>query len=907
MPSKPTRRAIQEQAELQKVQVPTSADIAKAQAGTLEYLRGVQKQQEQRGVLRGETPITAETIEDIQRQQEEGLAKAKGQVPPQSVPSSAGVIATAREKRLQEAGATPEQRAANAAALGGIMDSQSLAIERLKELTARKKAAEGQASSNIRPGETIADATARSMAATKEIETIEKQEEKMQEEERRRIEKSQLNTGARKEEAVLDGLLSAIPAESQWMIPIFRELSASQKSGEEEYKNLASVLMGGGEVKIGGKRVPVKGITEVYEDIGAKFQAMESNVATVMEKSQGFLDAMKEQTERQLESQKAIEIDRLQSDELLLRRDIEKKKRDAVDGKIIELAMKNRMGGDGAMREIAEAEQFYDQQLADLSSEVSRQKNALAVKFSGLYTETMNKYYSESINNLKDARATLQNIGLQSISSVEARRTAEKDVMTSLVEKTVTLRKDTAKEIRDWGKEMQQVIKDEKEYKRNVKRDALAFFGDAMSVDDDGVRREAFRVMGEAGFDMSGADPAALFMDDALKLMDVTKKQHAESLSDPWQFEDDPVSFEIAMRIKKAGIQLRGTGVERQDLVDAGFGALWRGKTKEAIDFADQLASIAIGGQAETRFIAQNAFLTDLDYLEDALRNVAKAGGERGIYAQFGEGLKKYIQQSQDPTFARLSADIANITQVELHERYGAALTKTEWGLAKVSFPMTGDTIGDALQKVASLRRITTTARRSMIDAQFGGGYTPKRRDIPEDRPQAYDDAWYEGQYDLSGEGARGGGEASAGEMILSLGRMTQKFDTPIASRERGGLYSSATVKKWGGRHNGIDVAVPPGTPIPSTVDGIVEYAAVEPGWGMTLVIRDTHGAKHRFSHLRSVPQSLTHGARVSMGMVIAHSGGERGARGAGNSTGPHIDYRISKNNVYLDPLSYHS
>ena len=147
--------------------------------------------------------------------------------------------------------------------------------------------------------------------------------------------------------------------------------------------------------------------------------------------------------------------------------------------------------------------------------------------------------------------------------------------------------------------------------------------------------------------------------------------------------------------------------------------------------------------------------------------------------------------------------------------------------------------------------------------------------------------------------GGAGGGMETVGDALLSFGQVTQDFDTVAKSKAEGGLYEESTVRAWGGKHAGIDLKMPTGTSLPSFVDGTVESFGSEPGWGKTLVIRDSNGALHRLSHLSGFPPDLKKGQPVARGQVVGFSGN------SGNSTGPHLDYRIKVNGKYVDPLTY--
>ena len=94
--------------------------------------------------------------------------------------------------------------------------------------------------------------------------------------------------------------------------------------------------------------------------------------------------------------------------------------------------------------------------------------------------------------------------------------------------------------------------------------------------------------------------------------------------------------------------------------------------------------------------------------------------------------------------------------------------------------------------------------------------------------------------------------------------------------------------------HTGIDIAVPTGTQVKTTMDGQVIHA----GWNTqgygNLVIVENGAYRTYYAHLSSIPVSV--GDEVKAGTVIGLSGS------TGNSTGPHLHYEIRKNNVAIDP-----
>lgn len=94
--------------------------------------------------------------------------------------------------------------------------------------------------------------------------------------------------------------------------------------------------------------------------------------------------------------------------------------------------------------------------------------------------------------------------------------------------------------------------------------------------------------------------------------------------------------------------------------------------------------------------------------------------------------------------------------------------------------------------------------------------------------------------------------------------------------------------------HNGTDFAVPVGTPVIATGDGVVVKATRHPLAGNYLVIR--HGRQYttRFLHLSRF--LVKEGDKVKRGQRIALSGN------TGRSTGAHLHYEFHVNNRPVDP-----
>ena len=96
--------------------------------------------------------------------------------------------------------------------------------------------------------------------------------------------------------------------------------------------------------------------------------------------------------------------------------------------------------------------------------------------------------------------------------------------------------------------------------------------------------------------------------------------------------------------------------------------------------------------------------------------------------------------------------------------------------------------------------------------------------------------------------------------------------------------------------HHGLDIAVPVGTPIKTTMDGQVIHAGWNnQGYGNLVIVQNGEYRTY-YAHLSSIPVSV--GDSVGAGTTIGLSGN------TGNSTGPHLHYEIRRDQVAIDPTA---
>ena len=97
--------------------------------------------------------------------------------------------------------------------------------------------------------------------------------------------------------------------------------------------------------------------------------------------------------------------------------------------------------------------------------------------------------------------------------------------------------------------------------------------------------------------------------------------------------------------------------------------------------------------------------------------------------------------------------------------------------------------------------------------------------------------------------------------------------------------------------HLGVDYAAPTGTPVSAVADGKVTAARWSGGFGRLVTIQHDATYTTMYGHLSSFAPGLKEGSMVKQGDLIGRVGA------SGVATGPHLDFRLRKNGVYVDPI----
>ncbi|MGH7390938.1 MAG: M23 family metallopeptidase [Candidatus Rokuibacteriota bacterium] len=140
------------------------------------------------------------------------------------------------------------------------------------------------------------------------------------------------------------------------------------------------------------------------------------------------------------------------------------------------------------------------------------------------------------------------------------------------------------------------------------------------------------------------------------------------------------------------------------------------------------------------------------------------------------------------------------------------------------------------------------------------------------------------GFYDMAGRSMR----KSFLKSPLEFSRITSRFTYARPHPILGGVRP----------HLAIDYGAPVGTPVRAVADGTVLRAGWNGGNGIQVHLRHRSGYETLYNHLSRLGAGVRRGARVTQRQVIGYVGA------TGLATGPHLDYRVAKDGVFVNPLS---
>ncbi|MBO0751809.1 MAG: M23 family metallopeptidase, partial [Bradyrhizobiaceae bacterium] len=114
----------------------------------------------------------------------------------------------------------------------------------------------------------------------------------------------------------------------------------------------------------------------------------------------------------------------------------------------------------------------------------------------------------------------------------------------------------------------------------------------------------------------------------------------------------------------------------------------------------------------------------------------------------------------------------------------------------------------------------------------------------------------------------------------------------------RGRIVNNYGARVNGATNDGIDLAVPEGTPVRSADDGVVAYAGNElKGYGNLVLVRHANGYVTAYANGSEL--LVKRNDQVHKGQVVMKSGQ------TGNAAAPQLHFEIRKNSAPVDPTQY--
>ena len=148
-----------------------------------------------------------------------------------------------------------------------------------------------------------------------------------------------------------------------------------------------------------------------------------------------------------------------------------------------------------------------------------------------------------------------------------------------------------------------------------------------------------------------------------------------------------------------------------------------------------------------------------------------------------------------------------------------------------------------------------------------------------------YQSANHSGYYDSKGKGTQ-----------KALLKAPFKYSQRISSGYSHNRFHPVLKKNM--PHYGIDYAAPLGTPVMTVGDGTIIEARYRGANGNIVKVKHNSIYVTAYLHLNGFAKGIKPGAKVKQGQIIGYVGR------TGRVTGVHLDYRMYKNNVPVNPLT---
>jgi murein DD-endopeptidase MepM/ murein hydrolase activator NlpD len=125
------------------------------------------------------------------------------------------------------------------------------------------------------------------------------------------------------------------------------------------------------------------------------------------------------------------------------------------------------------------------------------------------------------------------------------------------------------------------------------------------------------------------------------------------------------------------------------------------------------------------------------------------------------------------------------------------------------------------------------------------------------------------------------------------------KFEPRVTSRFS--MRRFHPVDKVYRAHLGVDYGAPTGSSVVAVAAGTVVSAGHAGAGGNQVRLKHAGGFETYYLHLSAFGPGVRAGAHVAQGQLVGRVGS------TGSATGPHLDYRLKRNGVFVNPVSVHS
>jgi murein DD-endopeptidase MepM/ murein hydrolase activator NlpD len=286
------------------------------------------------------------------------------------------------------------------------------------------------------------------------------------------------------------------------------------------------------------------------------------------------------------------------------------------------------------------------------------------------------------------------------------------------------------------------------------------------------------------------------------------------------------------------------------------------------------LARISVG-HPFSLVVGQDGFLSNFSYAIDELRTLRVTRNGDGLEAEVTT--RSYDQRTEVVQGVITSSLFAAVNDAGEEDQLALDLAEIfAWDVDFHTELQKGDSFKVAVEKLYLDGRLSRYGR--ILSAEFVQGDRTLRA------------------VRFDGEGSQGYYAPDGKPLRKAFLRSPLKF-----SRISSGFTHSRfhPILKTVRPHLGVDYAAPVGTPVMASGDGVVVLAGWDGGYGKTVKIRHPNGYHTLYGHLSRI--NVRSGQRVSQEQYIGSVGM------TGLATGPHLDYRMIKDGVFVNPLKIQS